>query len=322
MTRIVLTRIVFLYCSGVKKCFILCLIEDLPENYANVKKMLDLLDIGSIQHHLACDLKLQNILVGIQGHSATHPCVYCTAKKPWDQPGELRTLGGIKQQVKDFQNAPKSKKIPKNFFNCIHEPLIVGDDEDRIIDILPLAELHLVLGITNTLLFKLNSLAGNDLVIKWTKKLNCFQEKFGSKQFNGERCVILLNKIDTLTKKLPRKLKFFGTALSAFNEVRKCAFGDELGEDYRAKIATFESAFMNIGPDQAVFPKAHIVFHHLADFLDEHGALGQFNEQTFESVHYSFANHMDTSKYSRHLDHPEHGKFLKKGVIDYNTMRI
>ena len=286
--------------SGDKKCVILGLVQDIPENYENVKKLLELIDIGSIQHHLACDMKLQNILLGLQGHSATHPCVYCTGQKPWDCPGELRTLGGIKEQVKNYEKAPKSKKIAKNFYNCVNAPIIVGDDDDRIIDILPLAELHLVLGITNTLLFKANALEGFDLVIKWANNLNCYQEKFGSKQFNGERCVTLLNNMESLIKVLPRKLKFFGKALKAFNQVRKSCFGDDLDEDYKQKIEEFESVFRSIGPDQPVFPKAHIVFHHLADFIEEHGPLGPFNEQTFEAVHYSFANHMDTSKYSRH----------------------
>ena len=206
--------------------------------------------------------------------------------------------------------------------------MIEGDDEDRIIDILPLPELHLLLGVTNTLVFKANELAGDDLVIKWANSLSCYQEKQGSKQFNGERCVTLLNNMDSLIKKLPRKLKFFGQALKAFNQVRKSCFGEELDDDYRRKIAEFEAAFKNIGKDkegkdlQPVTPKVHVVLHHLADFVDENGPLGLFNEQTFESVHYCFANHMDTSKYTRDLDHPEHGKFLKKGVIDYNTLRI
>ena len=50
---------------------------------------------------------------------------------------------------------------------------------------------------------------------------------------------------------------------------RKCCFGDELRADYKEKIAAFESAFRNIGPDQPVFNKAHVVFHHLADFVEE-----------------------------------------------------
>ena len=309
--------------SGVKKCFIIGLVEDLPERYHNVKTLLDLLDLNSIRHHLTCDMKLQNVLCGLQGHSSSYPCIYCTGKKPWDGPGDVRTLGGIKEQVRKFLNAPNSKKIPKDFFNCVNPPLIEGDDEDRIIDILPLPELHLLLGVTNTLLFKVNELAGDDLVIKWANGLSCYQEKQGSKQFNGERCVILLNNMESLIKKLPRKLKFFGYALKAFNQVRKSCFGEELDGDYREKIAEFESAFRDIGLDlQPVTPKVHVVLHHLADFVDENGPLGQFNEQTFESVHYAFANHMDTSKYTRNLDHPEHGKFLKKGVIDYNTLRI
>ena len=54
--------------SGVKRVIILALVENVPEKYYNVEKLLDMLKIESISFVLAADLKLQNVLCGIQAH--------------------------------------------------------------------------------------------------------------------------------------------------------------------------------------------------------------------------------------------------------------
>ena len=61
---------------------LLC-IEKIPETRENVKKAWDLLDIGPMNGNdfLASDLKLYNLLVGIQGHSSSCPCPLCEWEK-------------------------------------------------------------------------------------------------------------------------------------------------------------------------------------------------------------------------------------------------
>ena len=50
----------------------------------------------------------------------------------------------------------------KDFYNCIHEPLFDLPDDTHIMDIMPLPELHLMLGCVNGLLTELNK--------KWSEK--------------------------------------------------------------------------------------------------------------------------------------------------------
>ena len=173
--------------SSVKKLIILALVEDVPEKNYNVAKLMDLIDIGSIGFVLAADLKMQNCVCGLQSHSCTHNCIYCEGSKPWTEAGLPRTLRNLRQHAKNFAKAAKNKKIPKNFKNVINLPLIAGDEDEEILDLIPLAQLHLLLGVTNTLLFEVNKKAGNDLVIEWASGLHCYREVRGSKQFNGER---------------------------------------------------------------------------------------------------------------------------------------
>ena len=173
--------------SGVKKLIILALVENVKECNYNVAKLMDLINIGSIGFLLAADLKMQNSVVGLQGHSCTHNCIYCEGSKPWTEAGKPRTLRNIRQHAKNFAKSSKKLKIPKNFKNAIHLPLITGDEDEEILDLVPLAQLHLKLGVTNTLLFEANTKAGNNLVINWANGLHCYQEVRGSKPFNGER---------------------------------------------------------------------------------------------------------------------------------------
>ena len=164
--------------------------------------------------------------------------------------------------------------------------------------------------------------AGGDFVVNWAAGHNVFREAHGSKQFNGESCKALLNNIQSLTAALPAELKCYGQALEAFNEVRISTFGDELNGDYHLLIKKFEIAFKKIGRKAGIFPKAHIIIDHLAEFCDRHGALGPFCEQTFESVHFSFSEHMEKSKYTRNMGNSNYATQLKKGILDFNALRV
>ena len=77
--------------SSVKATFMVVCIEKIPETRENVKKAWDLLDIGPMKSNdfLASDLKLYNLLVGIQGHSSTYPCPLCE----WDKKDGIVCVG-------------------------------------------------------------------------------------------------------------------------------------------------------------------------------------------------------------------------------------
>ena len=63
--------------SGVKKLFIIGIVEDILETYDNVKAILTLLGLEKIDFVIATDLKLANILLGLSTHSSRFRCPYC-----------------------------------------------------------------------------------------------------------------------------------------------------------------------------------------------------------------------------------------------------
>ena len=64
---------------GVKKLIILAIVPKASENYNNMKLILDLMGISAlyIDFTYAVDMKMADILEGIQAHRSTHPCACC-----------------------------------------------------------------------------------------------------------------------------------------------------------------------------------------------------------------------------------------------------
>ena len=73
-------------------------------------------------------------------------------------------MGSIRRHAEAFENAPKKAQIPKNFKNCVKQPILTDPDEKLVSDVIPIASLHLKLRITNKLVFAVNDSMGNNLV--------------------------------------------------------------------------------------------------------------------------------------------------------------
>ena len=86
--------------SSVKETLILAAVEEIPETRENVKTVLDKLNLHSekFSFTLNSDLKLINIIIGIQGHSSSCPCPFCEwlKKDGFNGKAELRTKGKIR----------------------------------------------------------------------------------------------------------------------------------------------------------------------------------------------------------------------------------
>merc|ERR1712115_54772 len=71
--------------NSVKKVIILgC--ADVKENYFNVKLLFNRVGLNSIKVKLSVDLKMANIMLGLQNHKSTHSCYICDSANPF-KPG-------------------------------------------------------------------------------------------------------------------------------------------------------------------------------------------------------------------------------------------
>ena len=180
----------------------------------------------------------------------------------------------------------KGQKDPSaaQYFNCVEDPLLDGDDDEEVLDRVPPPELHLHEGIVNKLVSVLNEKwvdekPGENNFWKWCGRKNIIVQYFRGKSLNGNECRDVLELLDDLAACIPAHLMNFIDALRAFNLVRKSCFGEDLLDSYVEDIANFKAAYLNLGIN--VTSKAHIVFHHVADFCRKgNKGLGFYSEQT------------------------------------------
>ena len=114
----------------------------------------------------------------------------------------------------------------------------------------------------------------------------------------------------------------YGRMLKDFNSVRLACFGSELEPGYKIILHQFkETCHVLPKSERIATTKMHIVWDHLANFIDLNGPLGPFAEQSFEAIHYEWFQFWKTS-YKRDMSDPNYGEQILKAVVDFNTLRI
>ena len=67
-------------------------------------RIWSLINANGLKLILACDMKVTNIICGLQTHSSMNPCTWCDVKsKCFAKSGNLRTLSSIKSSLESFQ---------------------------------------------------------------------------------------------------------------------------------------------------------------------------------------------------------------------------
>ena len=62
---------------GVMKILILAVVESVKECYENLKNVFDCFQgLNGVKYHICSDLKLLNLVLGLQSSSSKHPCPY------------------------------------------------------------------------------------------------------------------------------------------------------------------------------------------------------------------------------------------------------
>lgn len=312
--------------GGVKKLFILAACQytqECNENVIDLWKSLRINDYLGNEYSgtVATDLKLANILLGIQPHSSCHPCTWCYIHKDDLQNccSEHRTIGNISDYYKAWCKDGSNLKNAKNFKNCTKIPIITGDKNKKVLEIIPPPELHLLIGIVNHVVKHMEA-EFQDCIAKWTKLCNV-EKQFtnGGHGYNGNSCNMLLKKVDLLRSMCPILGLKYIDVLQTFKIVVNDCFSFHLKSTFKESINNFKSSYLTCG--LSVTPKVHAVFYHVAEFCDMRGTgLGFWGEQAMESVHCDFMKLW--SRYSVAEDHPDYHKKLLSALIEYNSYHV
>ena len=141
--------------NSVKELLLLAIVNDIPENYYNLSILWERLDLNSLKKFIATDLKLANVVLGIQSHGSTYPSHMCECRRPGRKSGKgykigsLRTLGSCRINAQAFEDSMSKKSDSPKYKNCLKQPLFDEPDNVPTMMLIPPSELHLFTGPTN-----------------------------------------------------------------------------------------------------------------------------------------------------------------------------
>ena len=226
------------------------------------------------------------------------------------------------------------KALAQNYTNVVNPPLITGDDDMLLLDVINIPGLHVMTGNVGKLVGELEKTfpdkeEGRQFVSKFLATINVERAEYqGSHSFEGNHARKLLRRISLLqpaAQKLPIELrdkvmKFIST-LQAFNKVVVACFGKTIEGDHEEAIREYSRLYRALGI--SIPPKVHTVEAHVVTYLARRNAaggtslgLGAWTEQAFESCHHDFR--VEWEKVSVSPDHPEYEMRLLEAVIRYD----
>ena len=124
--------------TSAKRCLVVGRIDAVPENRTNIKVLIDKLDLPGLQREfcIIADIKVIDLMLGIQSTSSIHSCPYCTGNKvdkfgrPTNQKGtwvrgEVRTGKSLRESFEAYSQSGSKRKNLKNFASVEHMPLLL-----------------------------------------------------------------------------------------------------------------------------------------------------------------------------------------------------
>ena len=123
---------------------------DVQETHHHVRTILDGIgNLSRLDHVIACDMKLLQILCGQQSAASKHPCSYCQFEcGTIDRAPSSRAAedSGIKPaKPREVEKILQQKARPDKLLQSEFPPLLKGDKNLLMLDKVPPMELHLLL---------------------------------------------------------------------------------------------------------------------------------------------------------------------------------
>lgn len=213
----------------------------------------------------------------------------------------------------------RNKRRCEKYFNCINPPLITTAEGDTFLDMIPPPELHLMLGVVNTIFTQMLKECEKES-LAWANACHVHREISGRMSaFKGNACKQLLDKIHILRGYKNLAILKYVQVFDDFRKVVSGCFGNKLEPNYKTNIQIFKNNFDALGIK--ITPKVHAVYFHVEQFCDKYETgLGYFSEQAMESVHFDFSKTWETNKVAP--THSNYSEKLLSAVCRYNGLHI
>jgi hypothetical protein len=324
--------------TGCHKILIPAIVRDIPENYDNLSVILESINLSELskKYKVIGDLKIYNILLGMQHSSAMHACPYCegskqdiTSKKTTKSGvwvlGRRRTLKNLLENLMSYlHESGGDRKQLQHYFNCEFPPILPGQEDQEVLYLLPIPYLHtILLGPFNDL-WKCFLKTFGAPVKAWMKKKHMKGSGMGG-DFNGPTIKGIIHNSDTLVdiqNSVPGSEDFVNT-LRAMADLHNMVKQKQLAPDFETTIVTFmihwDMLHFQYGLNYTL--KIHIIQDHLRDVLFETGkTLGDENDEHVESAHHYLRVLSENHQYNVTQFSPIQGQKQHSMLIHVNSI--
>mgnify|MGYP003327029453 CR=1 FL=1 len=291
--------------SSVKKLMIIGCMGDTAESYPTIKKMMGEVGVTGVDGGHCMDIKITLIIIGRQKGKPKHGCTVGDGSSPWTgkHKCKLQTLGDAREWNEKFDADGRPWARAQDYSNFVNWPLLVGEDEVLLLELLHLPGCHILTGnvqkqvetLENT--FK-DKNVGHNFVDKYLKQVHATRAHYhGKYSFEGNQARKVLKHISsmrlmvpTLPRRQRSKVIQVIEVMEAVDKVVEACFGMPLKDNYVSLIQDYSAKYRAI-PGITFPTKFHMVEQHIQESIEmKHPGrgIGAFTEQAFESAHHAF----------------------------------
>ena len=117
--------------------------------------------------------------------------------------GRMRTFGNLRRRHSQFLDSGGNLRSANKHANVIHPSLISEEDGKKIISVIPIAELHILMGSVGVHIDLLVKIFGLAFIENWTKKNHILRHGYQGGGYNGNESKKILECLDDLEQYLP-----------------------------------------------------------------------------------------------------------------------
>ena len=227
--------------TGANRLIILAEVEGGQETHRNVQQLLEKLQLHRLPGLVMVgDLSITNIYTGISKHGRKFACYQCESPSTTES-CVLRTFRSLTEHYAAYVAAGSKPSQMQKFKNVINQCLLEADPEELVGNVLPLPELHLLLGVV-THFYKLLLKVWPPLASWGHGKFTVHGRHGGG--LDGTNSLKFLKKLDLLATVVPPKLMPIIVVLKRFRSVVDGCFGWDLCWNYKQQISSFRDCLL------------------------------------------------------------------------------
>ena len=333
--------------TSTKRCLVIARIDQVPENYTNVTILMSKLNLPELRKDfcVVADLKLVDIMVGIQSTSSMHPCPFCDGHKidkngrKTNQKGTFikgipRTMENVQDHFEDYSVHPDKKQL-MNHASVQFPPIYIhpGQENMTVMQLYPPPQLHCgILGPGNDTMRKLEEFFPQEIEQFYAQ--HHIKGSGPGGQFNGPTIKKILEnhhgKLDQLLDIVSKRgddYKLFIEHLTNLGHLNNAVNLKTLDKDLIGRIIqNLGNVFQQLQAkfDLSMPLKMHVILHHYMEFFESFGeTLLNYSDEVIEAMHSQIRLFEEAHRYlNNKKGSTSHAKMQHKTTVHLNSINF